>query len=123
MRSITSRLAGAFAGVSLFLSSATGALAQYDYEYTYDTTDDAAAAAASGVFGAFWLIWCCCVLFGLVLFAFRIWMLIHAIKNAPEDQKTLWIILVLLVPFADWVYFFTKKKEWSSPKVEASQTA
>lgn len=119
MRSFTSRLAGAVAGVSLFLSSATAALAQYEYEYTYDVADEAGAAAATGVMGAFWLVWCCVMLVGVLFFAFRIWMLVHAIQNAPDDKKTLWIILILLVPLADWVYFFTKKKEWSSPKVSA----
>ncbi|MBN2100614.1 PLDc N-terminal domain-containing protein [Candidatus Dojkabacteria bacterium] len=54
------------------------------------------------------------MLLSLGLLAFRIWMLVHVIKNAPEDKKTMWILLVLFVPLADWVYFFTKKKEWTA---------
>lgn len=123
MRALISRVAGAVAGASLFLSSATAVLAQAEYEYEYEFDTTAADEAAAGMLGAFGLIWVCAMLLGLVCFAFRIWMLIHAIQNAPDDKKTLWIVLILLVPLTDWVYFFTKKKEWSSPKVEASKSA
>ena len=93
------------------LASASGVLAQldYEYDYTYDATGDAAAAGVS----VFMLsIWCCSMVFGLLMFAFNIWMLIHAIQKAPEDQKILWILIIFFVPFGSVAYFFMKKKEW-----------
>ncbi|MDD3661606.1 MAG: hypothetical protein PHG63_00930 [Candidatus Dojkabacteria bacterium] len=119
MRQFLSRIAGTSGGLALFLSRVSSAVAQDDYlDYTYDYSYDsgAADAAAAGVFGAFWLIWCCFALLGVLLLVFRIWMLVHAIQHAPEDQKVLWIVLIVLVPFADWVYFFTKRKEWGAKK-------
>ncbi len=93
----------------------------YDYDYEY--SDEAAEAA--GLFGAglgIFSIILSCVL-GVIVLAdiiVRFISLIHCIQNAPDDSKTLWIVLIILVPFANWVYLFTKKKQWSKPKVATS---
>jgi len=84
--------------------------------------DSTAAATGAGILGAMWLLWCCLIIFGLLLFAFRIWMLIHALTNAPEDQKVMWALLIFFIPFVDWVYFFTKKKEWGGKKAAPAKT-
>lgn len=109
MRKALAKLTGAVAGAAVYLASASGAFAQYDY--TYDSSDEGAGVLAFAMM-------CCPWMIALPLLGFRIWMLVHVIQNAPEDQKVLWILIVLLVPFGDWVYFFTKKKEWSKPKAE-----
>lgn len=128
MKRILSLASGVAGGMSLLLANATGVLAQSDYLYdSYDYTyDEDAAEAAAGLFGLggtmLFLVWCCLIVVGIAFAIFRLLMLIHAIQNAPADQKTLWIILIIFVPFCDWVYFFTKKKEWSKSKAAAPAT-
>lgn len=108
--------------VVVFLAGAHQVMAQWDYEYSYDeysdVTDGSGFLAGMGIF--MWVVWCCAMLIGLGSMIFRIVMLVHAIKNAPEDQKTLWILLLILVPLTPFIYFFTKKKEWG-PKKEAKK--
>lgn len=117
MKSVLSKVAAVGTAVAGFFASASSVFAQsdwtYSYDYGYDTYDSAATGFGlfSGTLGL--VISCCMMILSLALLGFRIWMLVHAIKNAPEDQKTLWILLIIFVPFADWVYFFTKKKQWT----------
>jgi hypothetical protein len=47
--------------------------------------------------------------FGLLLFAFWIWMLIHAITNRGLDsiEKLIWVIVILCLHFiGGLIYFF-----------------
>ena len=49
------------------------------------------------------------VIGALILFAFWVWMIIHAIKNEPKDQA-LWILILMLTNF--WgavIYYFAVK--------------
>jgi hypothetical protein len=107
MKSFKRKLAALAAAFGALMMNAPAVLAQsdygLDYSYEYNTTgDDWVGLLICG---------CVCLLVALIL-GFRIWMLVHAIKNAPESEKTLWIILILLVPVGSLIYFFTKKKEW-----------
>lgn len=112
MKKLVARLTGAAGGLSLMLASATGVLAQYR-EYTYDATDDAAAAS---IFGALWLLWCCLGIIHIAGIVFMIVMAIHVFQKAPEDQKIVWVLVVLSGILIPWIgpliYFLTKKKEW-----------
>ena len=108
-------------GAGLLLANAATVLAQYDddyyYDYTYDSTLDSTAGAG---FGLAWMAMVCCsTILGLAGLAFSIWMLVHVLKHAPEDQKILWVLLILFVPFMSLVYFFTKKKEWEGGAVKS----
>jgi hypothetical protein len=80
----------------------------YDYDYGYETTEMPAW------FGILMMV-CYCGMFIFLIANLVIWImaLIHCVQNAPEDKKTMWILLIVLVPFANWVYFFTKRKEWN----------
>lgn len=114
MKRILSVFAAAvLVGVSVFLYAAP-ALAQTDYEYTYDSGTDATTDAVAGSIGIFmWVVTCCSSILCIVVGVLSLISLVHCIQHAPADQKTLWIILILLVPFAGLVYFFTKRKQWS----------
>ncbi len=49
---------------------------------------------------------------GLLLFAFWVWMLVHAITNKGlrDGEKILWVLVVILLPFLGAVlYFFLGK--------------
>jgi hypothetical protein len=124
MQRITSKLAVAAGGVVAMLANAASVLAQYedlyDYDYTYDST--ASSAAGTGLGLAMMAFWCCTILISLGYFVFTIMMVIHASKHAPEDQKILWILLMLFVPVLSLIYFFTKKKEWEGGAVSAPKS-
>ena len=64
-------------------------------DYTYTSSGDGGAIGL-----VMWL--CCCIIF-LPLIAFWIWMLVDAIKRqypaGKEGDKTLWIIIIVLVVF------------------------
>ncbi len=50
-----------------------------------------------------------CALIGLALFAFWIWMLIHALANPGlnASEKVAWVLLIFFVPFiGSIIYFF-----------------
>jgi len=84
----------------------------YD-DYYYDDYSTMSDEAATGMVIVIYALWCCGGLVGLAYSILTIISFIHCIQNAPEDQKTTWIILILLVPFAGIVYFFSKRKQWS----------
>lgn len=98
----------------------------FDYDYGYDDygyyDDYYTTSEAPAWFGILMLV-CYCGLFIFALVNLVIWImsLIHCIQNAPEDKKTMWILLIVLVPFANFVYFFTKRKEWTKAPVAAPQ--
>lgn len=89
---------------------------------SYSNWDEAAAATAAGVtgiFGGLIVLYICAGIVGLVNLIFLIISLIHCVQNAPDDQKTLWILLIIFVPFVGIIYFFTKRKEWVNGQVVA----
>jgi hypothetical protein len=113
MLKVKHKVAGVLSGILLFLGNASAVAAQMDYEVSSSAGDEEAGLIVCGVYA------CLCIV-GAAAFGFQIWMLVHAIKNAPEDQKTLWILLILLVgPIASVIYYFTKKKEFEN-SVEAA---
>jgi hypothetical protein len=109
----------------VFFAGAQQVMAQWDYD-GYDYTDYSGTSSDAGFLGTLfsgmgifvWVVWCCAIIISLAFFVFRVIMLVHAIKNAPEDDKTLWILLLIFVPLVPFIYFFTKKKEWD-PKKES----
>ena len=89
---------------------------------SYETTADAApVAAASGVAAlVFFIVWGFFAIASLALFVFWIIMLIDVLKRTnwkQESDKTLWILLVLLLyPIGALVYYFAVKRELDSKK-------
>lgn len=127
MRGIVSKLSAAAAGLSAMLLGAAPVLAQYDDyyydDYSYDTVDSAAAGVGLLGGGIMIFVWCCLILVAITNVIIMLVSLIHCIQHAPDDQKTLWILLILFVPLCGWIYFFTKRKQWSStPAVKATET-
>lgn len=123
-------IASILAVLMVFLGGVQIAFAQWDYgddytdsTYGYETTADAGffETLFSGLGIFIWVVWCCLAVLGLGFTVFRIIMLIHAIRYAPDDQKILWILLLLFVPIVDFVYFFTKRKEWGPRKVASPE--
>lgn len=94
----------------------------YDYDYSYDDVNELSEEAATGLGIAMIAVWCFAVGFGLLNMVFFLISLIHCIQNAPDDKKTMWILIILFVPFGAWVYFFTKRKEWGKKGATASAT-
>lgn len=128
MRGIISKMSVAAAGLGALLAFAAPVLAQYgDYydDYSYEPIDSAAAGVGLLGGGIMIFIWCCMILVAIVNVVIMLVSLIHCIQHAPDDQKVLWILLILLVPFGSWIYFFTKRKQWSetpAPAVKATET-
>ena len=59
----------------------------------------------------------------LALFAFWIWMLVHAVQNKglSEGEKIAWVLVVVLMPFlGSLVYFFVGKPK-EKPSAAAGQ--
>jgi hypothetical protein len=86
------------------------------------TGDDAATAAATGavlgLYGVSFVFYACCyggiVIFGIVDFVIKILSAIHCAEHAPEKDKLTWILLIIFIPFVNFYYYFTKRKEWDS---------
>ena len=80
-----------------------------------------AAKAAGGIlagFGIFML-----VLFALGIFSTIIWILslVHLIQHEDVENRMLWIVLVFLVPLANFVYYFGFKRSYDKQH-KGSQT-
>ena len=94
-------------------------------DYTVTTTADAAAtsAAAGGLFAGFFVIWAIMVLAGIALFIFWIFMLIDVFKRTnwkQESDKTLWILLVILLGYLGAIiYYFAVKRPLDAGKKAA----
>lgn len=115
MQRIISKLAVVAGGIVVMLANSASVLAQYEDMYNDDYTYDSIAGVGLGL--AVMAFWCCTLLISLGYFVFTVVMIIHVFKHAPEDQKILWILLMLIVPVMTIVYFFTKKKEWEGGAV------
>ena len=62
---------------------------------------------AGGLFGL--LVWLVMAGLSLALFAFWLWMLIHAITNKGlrDVEKVVWVIVIIFLPFlGSLIYFF-----------------
>ena len=115
MKTLFNKLVGAVFGALAFATTTGVAMAQ-TYDYSYRSSDDAAAAMGAG-FGMIGLVFMCVGgLLGLVSFAFWVWMLVDLFKRDFKD-KTLWLVLM----FGSWLfglplivsilyYFLVKKK-------------
>jgi hypothetical protein len=60
-----------------------------------------------GIFGL--LVWLVMAAVSLALFAFWLWMLIHAITNKGlrDMEKIIWVIVIIFLPFlGSLIYFF-----------------
>jgi hypothetical protein len=68
------------------------------------------AGIISGAFGLFFLL--AGAVIGLLVFAFWIWMLIHAITNKglSDTEKIIWVLVVIFLHFIGAIiYFFLGK--------------
>jgi len=95
-------VAGLFAGKVL--------AATLDTTYDYSTVDSGAAAATGGIMI---VVWCCAMIIGLICLAFWIWMIVDVVKRTEAElpDKTMWIILVILLgTIGALVYYFVKKR-------------
>jgi len=106
------------APVSVALAQTDSSSSDYTYDYTTDygtststSADDAAAFLGSGV-GL--LISCCCGIIGLIIFVLWVMSFIDCLQNASPDKKTLWIILLLLLPITSLYYFFALRGKWGN---------
>ena len=61
-----------------------------------------------------------CGLIGIAVFAFWIWMLVHAITNKGlgDGEKIAWVLVVILLPFVgSLIYFFVGKSRGGTSAV------
>lgn len=65
--------------------------------------------------------WTSSILFvlGLINFVMFIIALVHLIQNPAVPNRTLWIILIIFVPFASWVYVFGPRRTFSKSAAAA----
>ena len=92
-----------------------------DITSTTTAVDTAAtSAAAGGLFAGFFVIWAIMVLAGIALFIFWIFMLVDVFKRTnwkQESDKTLWILLVILLGYLGAiVYYFAVKRQLDAKK-------
>jgi hypothetical protein len=111
-------MAGATSLLATTMMFASNVAAQYDSYSSYSGSSDGDVAGIFG--GTIGLILTCCFgIFWIVIMVMYIMSLVHCVQNAPEDKKTMWILLILFVPFAALIYFFTKRNQWKNGQVIA----
>lgn len=121
MSRLTKSLAALTAvGVSL-LGSGT-ALAQ-------TSSDNTGAAAGAGVLGIMGLFWCCyglMILFFIFLAIFQLFMMYDAAmrekSDYPNDNKSMWIILMILIQGWAGIFYYFMVKRKAGPKARANVT-
>jgi hypothetical protein len=69
-----------------------------------------AAQAAGGILAGVGIFMVVIIVFGIINFVIWVLSLIHLIQNEDVDNRILWIVLVLLVPIANFVYYFGFRK-------------
>lgn len=77
------------------------------------TTGDQCAGTLKAVGSIFIFIWLLLMAFGIVSFIFWVISLIHVIQHEDIKDRTMWIIIILLVPLGSWVYFFSVRKSYN----------
>lgn len=84
------------------------------------TTSAASTAAAGGIVAGALVIWGIMVIVGIFLFVFWILMLIDVFKRTnwkQESDKTLWIILVIILGYLGAIiYYFAVKRQLDAKK-------
>jgi hypothetical protein len=60
------------------------------------------------------------IIFSFICLTFWLLSLIHLIENEDVEERTVWLVLVLLVPFAQFVYYFGPRRTYEKRK--ASKT-
>lgn len=116
---------GAVAGAIASMAP-LAARAQDMMETTTDSaTSTAGAAAVGGLAIVMVVIWFALVILGIFLFIFWIFMIVDVFKRTnwkQENDKTLWIILVIVLGYLGAiVYYFAVKRQLdksSKPSVE-----
>lgn len=70
--------------------------------------------ASSGIGIFLIIVWLVSMVVGIVYFVFWIKMVIHAAKHEIPN-KTMWIVLLLLVQISAVIYYFTVKRSFQEP--------
>lgn len=110
-------LKGLILSFPVFFLLSTSVLANsYDYGYS-NTSNTAGGAFAAGFMIIIWILICCSVILGIFLFVFTILMIIDVAKRDDYQDKTLWLVLLivgLVFGFSFIItplyYFLVKKK-------------
>lgn len=63
-----------------------------------------------GLFAGISLVW---VIFLIVNFVFWVLSLIHLFRHENVPNRIMWITLVIIVPLADFVYFFGPRRKYN----------
>ena len=96
--------------VTMLLTTAKVAANNLDYDYG---SDAASSALGSALCLGGSILPICGGIFGLVLGAFTIWMLIDVIQRDESvlPGKIKWLLVILLIPFGSVAYYFMRKKK------------
>lgn len=122
---------GALAGVAMALAPlAARAEEAADIGSTTDmgsaasTATTASTAAAGGILAGVFVIWGIMVVVGIFLFVFWILMLVDVFKRTnwkQESDKTLWIILVIILGYLGAIIYYFAVKRQLDPKKPATK--
>ncbi len=109
---------GALAGSAMSLLPVLAYAEQADYNY--GTTDASANAVSGGVVAVIFAVWGVLVIGGILLLVFWVVMLIDVLKRTnwkQESDKTLWILLVILLGYLGAIiYYFAIKRQLDAKK-------
>src|ERR1700722_6199306 len=68
--------------------------------------DAAGAIAGVGLFFVLFIIFC------IVSTIFWIISLVHVLTHEDVNDRVLWIVVIIFVPFGAWVYFFGPRRKY-----------
>lgn len=77
------------------------------------TADPVAVENANKAAAGLGIVMLLLLVFSAINLVFFIIALIHLIKNADVPNRTMWIVLCILVPFASWVYVFGPRRSYN----------
>lgn len=105
--------------LSRFAQADSSELTQSPEEFTTGpvTSEPVVSENAGNIMAGLGIIALIMALLGMVSFVFFILALIHLIKHPDVPNRTLWIILSIIIPFAGLVYFIGPRRSFakSSP--------
>jgi ABC-type Fe3+-siderophore transport system permease subunit len=85
-------------------------------EFLAQTTSGSGAVAGAAVLGfgvIFFIFWLALIAFAITGFVFWILSLIHVIQHDDVKDRTMWIVILLLVGnIGGLIYFFSVKKQY-----------